>query len=82
MVAASTERDRVDTGLIEGGDKFIGVELVTHIRDVRLPHRPLKLPMMRSGKDTQGAVSARTGSNTGHWYLTQELLCIASTHIL
>ena len=48
------------------------------LRRVRLPHRPLKLPMMRSGKDTQGAVSARTGSNTGHWYLTQELLCIAS----
>ena len=23
-------------------------------------------------------VSVRTGSNTGHWYLAQELLCIAS----
>ena len=35
MVAASTERDRVDAGLIEGGYTYIGVELATHIRDVR-----------------------------------------------
>ena len=35
VVAASTERDRVDAGLIEGGYSYIGVELATHIRDVR-----------------------------------------------